>query len=470
VKAISDLNNYQRELILDKSGKDPVWWVQSILGDKPWKKQVEVLEAVRDHKEIACKSSHSTGKSWVATRAALWWLYNHCPSIVITTAPTDRQVRGVLWKEMNTAFRGAKIRLGGTMLTQELKLAPNWWAWGFTAPSYDPDRFQGFHEENVLVIIDEAAGVSAQINEAIDGILSGGNACKLMIGNPTDSSGAFGEAFRIPNVKHITISAYDTPNFTTFGITPGDIASGEWKEKITGPLPCPYLVTPEWVAERYKRWGPQSPMYIARVLGEFPSQSSDSLFPITWIEAARERTLKPETPITLGVDVARFGDDETCIYVRRGGWARRIHSALGSDTMTTAGYTIVAIRNEEAEAANVDGGGLGGGVVDRLNELGAPVNDVNFGSSPSDLDHFIDRRSEMYWALREHFEKGTIDIEPEDEELYAQLADMKWKMDSRGRIVVESKDAMRKRGSKSPDRVDALTLAFAPESSPVQLW
>lgn len=456
--------------MLDRSRSNPNWWVKNILNNNLWETQKEIIKSVRDNQETAVASCHGAGKSFTASNVALWYLYNHKPSVVITTAPTDRQVKGILWKEIRLAHGNAKLPLGGKMLTQELKLATNWWAWGFTAPEYDPDRFQGFHEVNILVIVDEAAGVSEQIYEAIDGVLTSEHARLLMIGNPTSAAGRFGQAFKTPGIKKFFISAFDTPNFTTYGITQGDIASGEWEKKITGDLPAPYLVTPSWVAKRYQRWGENSPLYQSRVMGQFPTQGTDTLIPLDWIDRAVKQELKPAEPIELGVDVARYGPDESVWVLRRGPVARIVQVNPMGDTMETSGICIQNRKRYKATKVKVDADGLGAGVFDRLKEQNEPAIEMRAGFSASDSERFANKRAEWWWGLRERFESGDIDIE-DDEELISQLSNIKYKINSRGQIQVESKDEMRKRGLPSPDRGDAIMMAFAStdEVKPIKL-
>ena len=292
---------------LAQRGKtDPVWWIENVLGDRLWEKQKQVVRSVVDNRETSVKSCHAAGKSFMASRVALWFLYNHAPSIVITTAPTDRQVRGILWKEIAAAHTRALVPLGGEVITKQIKIAPDWFAWGFTAPDYDPDRFQGFHSESVLVVVDEAAGVSAKIYEAIASILSGEHCRLLNIENPTDETGDIGRSFKRASTSKFTISAFDTPNLSAFDITPEDITEGKWKEKITGDLPCPYLITPQFVSESIERWGGGSPFWESRILANFPSAATDSLIPWALIERAQREPMI-DGAILLGVDVARFG-------------------------------------------------------------------------------------------------------------------------------------------------------------------
>ncbi|MDI6840444.1 MAG: hypothetical protein QMD71_06335 [bacterium] len=458
-----------REMV-KRSQQQPPWWVKKILGNDLWSVQEEIINSVRVNQETVVASCHGAGKSYIAANTALWYLFNHRPSVVITTAPTDRQVKGILWKEIRLAHSRAKLPLGGKLLTQELKLDTNWWAWGFTAPEYDPDRFQGFHEVNILVIVDEAAGVSEQIYEAIDGVLTSEHARLLMIGNPTSTTGRFGQAFKTPGIKKFYISAFDTPNFTTFRITEKDIESGAWENKITDNLPHPYLVTPQWVAKRFQRWGKNSPLYQARVLGQFPTQGTDTLIPLDWIERAVRAELEPGEPVELGVDVARYGPDESVWLLRRGSVARIYQTRPMGDTMETAGLSISARRDTGATKIKVDADGLGAGVFDRLKELNEPALEMRSGFAASDSERFANKRAEWWWGLRERFEDGDIDIE-NDEEMIAQLANIKYKINSRGQIQVESKDDMKKRGLPSPDRADALMLAFAKQNEvkPIKL-
>ncbi|HHW15378.1 MAG TPA: hypothetical protein GXX28_10680, partial [Firmicutes bacterium] len=140
--------------------RDPVWFVRSVLGAEPWAKQAEILEAVRDHPRVAVRSCHGVGKSFTAGQVILWFLYSFMPSIVLSTAPTWRQVEKLVWKEVRASYRRARVPLGGNLLPKrpEIQIVQDqWYAVGLST-NY-PDRFQGFHEENILVVVDEAAGV-----------------------------------------------------------------------------------------------------------------------------------------------------------------------------------------------------------------------------------------------------------------------------------------------------------------------
>lgn len=438
---------------------DPGLWVREILGYEPWEKQIQILNSIRDNKVTAVKSCHAAGKSFVASAGILWYLYNHPHSICISTAPTDRQVTGILWKEIRTAHARAKVKLHGTCLTQELKLGEDHFAMGFTAPERAGDKFQGWHSEHLLVVADEASGVSPEIFDAIDGLLTSDQSRLLMIGNPINPSGRFFKEFSSFGATKITISAYDTPNFTQFGIKELDIVDGTWREKVTGALTAPFLVTPGWVADRVAQWSTDSPLYLSKVLAQFPSSGDNTLIPLYQIEQAIERSLNPSEPVQLGVDVARFGGDETVLMLRQGPKARIFKVLPMSDTMATAGEVIRAIRETGATLAKIDSVGVGAGTFDRLKEQKLPVVEMSSGTSATDKERYANARAEWWWTLRSRFESGDIDI-PNDEALVTQLSGIRYKVTSKGQILIESKDEMKRRGVPSPDRADALMLVF----------
>lgn len=427
---------------------DPVAFEREVLGQRPWSKQVEILESVRDHRITAVRSCHGAGKSHVAAAVALWFLYAFPGSLVITTAPTDRQVRAILWKEIRTMHRQARRKLAGRMLTKSVEITSDWRAFGFATRI--PDNLQGLHAADILVIVDEAAGVLPEIWDAISALLTSEHARELAIGNPTDTSGEFYKLFRDPGAHKIAIGADDTPNFTE------------------GHIVNPALITPEWAEERRRKWGEDSPMYIARVLGRFPTASSDSLIPLSLIEAAQERDLTVDedgssrelSPVEIGADIARYGNDRSTIYLHCGPVLRLVKAMAKQDTMETTGDIVQARSEHKPERLKVDGDGLGAGVIDRLRELKVDVDEVHGGAQAKDPERFVNLRAEGYAGLRDRFIAGDIDIDPKDEDLASELAQIRYKVDSRGRIQIESKDEMRKRGLSSPDHADGAMYAF----------
>ena len=159
------------------------------LGAKPWKKQEEILDAVRDNTRVAVRSCNGSGKTFIAAHAVLWWLMSFPDSLVITTAPTEHQVRDVLWREIRRVYHGNEHLIGGKLLRTSLELGDKHYAQGLSTNT--PERFQGFHEGNILFVVDEASGVREGIFEAIEGSMTSDHARMLLLGNPTALSGLF---------------------------------------------------------------------------------------------------------------------------------------------------------------------------------------------------------------------------------------------------------------------------------------
>lgn len=466
------LDSDTAERLWERGRNDPVWFIRNVLGGSPWSIQEEIIRSCQKHRETCVASCHGSGKSWIAARIALWFLYTHPQSYVVTTAPTFHQVRDILWQEIGMAHRSSRVPLGGEPLETRLKIAPGWFAVGLA--TYHSDAFQGRHAAggDILIIADEAAGVDEQIWIGIDGLMSSRGARLLAIGNPTNPSGRFYQMFKQVGVARFHISAFDTPNFYELGITIDDIRSGEWEDKIPeGELPMPALVTPEWVAERYERWGEDSPLWVSRVLGEFPEESDDAVIPLSWVEKSmqrwRESKPDPAAPVVVGVDVARFGSDRSCIAVRRGRRIEKIKTYSKRDLMALAGLVVEAIREEAAQIVYIDEVGMGGGIVDRLRELGHGriVRGVNTGERPRDAERFANLRAELWWSLRELLNPDTKAnpdplLLPPDEELLADLTAPRYRYTSRGQIQIESKDEMRRRGLRSTDLADAVCLSI----------
>lgn len=434
-----------RELF-KKLKENPDLFIKHVLGEEPWDKQIELMNSVRDNKKTTVRSANGVGKDWTAARVALWFLYTHYPSVVITTGPTARQVEQVLWGEIRTAFSKARIPLGGRCLNLKIDIQPNWYALGFSTDQ--EDAFQGFHEENILIIFTEAQGVSPIIYNAASGCLTSGNAKLLLIGNPMVPAGNFYKSFTDPTYNKIHISALDSPNYKS------------------GKSTFPGVVTREWVEDRKIEWGEDNPMYQSRVLGEFPTESDDTLIPLKWIEDAKNRPIEVDSGRkVLGVDVARYGTCETVACEFDGYRAtfpiiRKNRSLVDSsgDIMAHVNSTRVEeFRNKETEIF-VDDIGLGGGVTDILEKQGFKVTGLASNARALDADKYQDRRAEMYWELREKFRMGTIQI-PDDDKLAGQLAGQKYEYTPRGQIRLVSKEKMRKEGIESPDRADALAMA-----------
>jgi hypothetical protein len=459
---------------------DPVMVATDIFGSKLWKDQETIMEFVRDHPMVAWRSCHGIGKTYIVARLVLWFLFSFPYSIVITTAPTWRQVEKLVWKEIRACYSRSKIPLGGNLAPKATELSlvgDEWVATGLS--TNDPDRFQGYHAEYLLVVVDEAAGVQEDIFEAIEGVLTSAHCRLILIGNPTNIGGQFYRAFREANWVTGHTSAWDTPNFTELGITRDDIEKDTWEAKVPRKAngdydwPAPYLITPAWVSDKFKRWKPNHPAYSARVEGEFPEQGEYNVIPLGWIEQAQE--LWPETeaedgePVVIGVDVARGGMDLSAIAVRKGRKVLSIETFASMDGPMLAGEALVRYRKYKATRVCVDIIGVGTSVYDHLKphaDINVQAVNVSAASDVKDEDgnkRYANLRAELWWTTREALDPANQDslVLPDDEELLADLAAPKYSM-RKGWIQIEDKEETKKRLGRSPDSGDALILTFAP--------
>lgn len=435
--------------ILERCRKDPLFFSRYVLGgEQPWARQADILYALRDRHRVAVRSGHGVGKTWTAARAAIWFLYCHPHSIVLTTAPTHRQVRSVLWAELRRQVRNSRVPLGGRVTETRLTLDDDWFALGLATD--EPERFQGYHAEHLLLIFDEAPGVPSEIYEAARGLLTSRHSRVLLIGNPISPSGPFYEAFRGPLWHTLHIPCTACPN----------VAAGR--------VIYPKLVTAEWIASQRSEWGETSPTFRSRVMGEFPEESDTQLVPLAWLHAAQERSqhrVPPGLDVAIGVDVARYGPDQTVILLADSAAVREVHAARGLSTMETVGRILEAARrhNVPPDRIAVDDTGVGGGVTDRLAEQGWPIHAVQAAARPRNRN-FANRRAELFWALRERLNPESekpLAIPRQFRRLCTELTHIKYAFNSRGEIQIDSKDTLRARLAASPDHADALAISLA---------
>jgi hypothetical protein len=294
---------------LERYRRDPVAFSVEVLGFRPWSKQATLMEAVRDHRRVACRSGHGVGKTAALARIIQWWLAIWKDAIVITTAPTWSLVREQLWREIAAAFYAADGFFGeGAVLTDtRLELGPQHFALGLSTDV--AERFSGFHSAHLLVVLDEASGVPEDVWEAAETLITSPESRLVAVGNPTRLATSFHRAFTTERDQYRTlqISALDSPAVT-----------GEPMESAA----LAKLVGPEWIESRRKAWGERSPLWQVRVEGDFPSTTDDTVCSLEDVEAARARSLAPGSPLVIGADIARFGSDQTVFAVRRGNVVR----------------------------------------------------------------------------------------------------------------------------------------------------
>jgi hypothetical protein len=421
-----------------------------------------------ENRRTAVHSCHETGKSFLAARIAAWWLCTHNPgeAFVVSSAPTGRQVRTILWREIGRVHAKASLpgRTNQTEWMLEIthpngKMNEEIVAFGMKPDDMSPTAFQGIHAKYVLVIFDEACGIATALWDAADSLVANDFSRMLAIGNPDDPETEFGTVCKPGSGWNVISVGYkDTPNFT--------------KEKVPDDL-RPLLIGPLWVEEKRKKWGEDNPMFISKVMGEFPQTTVDGLIPLKWIRGAQERELKPGRPNELGVDIGGGGDPNIIAH-RLGPVVRIVRKDTEPDTMKTCGHIIQALRATDAEVAKIDVIGIGRGVVNRGRELGKPFVGVNVSERPLSRaaskdekrakrkpdQEFANLKAEGFWNLRTLFQDGTIDIDPFDDDLAAQLAALKYDSNSRGETIIVDKYEMRSEIGGSPNEAEAVMLAF----------
>lgn len=434
--------------------KNPVLFAKEVCSFTPDPWQEAVLMDIGNSAKVSVRSGHGVGKTGIEAVTLLWFLSCFRFPKVIATAPTRQQLNDILWSEVE------KWRSRSPLLKEILTWTKTyvymkgyekrWFAVAKTAS--EPENMQGFHEENMLIIVDEASGVEDDIMEAILATLSGANNKLLMCANPTRTSGAFYDSHNRDRAlyKCHRVSSLDSSRTN--------------KENI---------------ASFVRKYGKDSNAVKVRVLGEFPTQEDDVFISLSSVEAAVMNDL-PENPkpssISFGVDVARFGDDSTIISKNVDGKITIPCKRHGQDTMATVG-DIVRQYNFVLEefpkyrgnvVVTIDDTGLGGGVTDRLNELKREgkiprmiIVPANFGAKIEDekADKYFSGFSTWLWSIvRDLLDEKLLQF-PNDEDLVAQFSTRKYNVTSSGKIELEKKSDMKKRGLVSPDIADAVALS-----------
>ncbi|KKM92810.1 hypothetical protein LCGC14_1214850, partial [marine sediment metagenome] len=205
------LSQYEVEIIQKAIKGDPLYFHDEILkGPTLWDKQKEIMESVVTHKKTTVRAGHAVGKTFTIARVGLWWISSEEDSILITTAPSGRQVKTLLWGEMRKGYFDSAQPLGGKMDLLQWKISDSWYALGFSTDK--PVNVGGFHGKRAMVIVDEASGMNDDIMDGLDAAVSGAECRLVYTGNPLKAFGRFHESFKDPAFNKITISCLDHPN------------------------------------------------------------------------------------------------------------------------------------------------------------------------------------------------------------------------------------------------------------------
>lgn len=436
--------------------------LEHFTGPRKW--QRDVLRDLRDHirqnhgkldfdtLRMAVASGRGIGKSALVSWLVIWMLSTRIGSTTIVSANSEAQLRSVTWAEITkwlsmglnshwfeiSATRVMPAKWLTEIVEKDLKKGTRYWAVeGRLWSEENPDSYAGVHNmDGVMLVLDESSGIPDAIWAVSSGFFTENtpNRFWFAFSNPRRNSGYFYECF------HGKRDFWSTRNI--------DARTVEGTDKSVY----------QQIIDEY---GPDSPQAHVEVYGSFPNAGDDQFIPSNLVDEARKRQVAPDAsaPVVVGVDPARFGSDATVIAIRQGRTILEIRRHRGDDTMETVGRVIDVIEEYRPALVVIDEGGLGAGVVDRLKEQRYKIRGVNFGNKSMKPMMWVNKRAEMWGAMRDWLRTGSI---PDDRHLRGDLIGPMTKYDSKGAIQLESKKDMKARGLASPDAADAIacTLAF----------
>ncbi|NEP56574.1 MAG: hypothetical protein F6K31_06060 [Symploca sp. SIO2G7] len=459
--------------------------------------QEQIMLSVRSRSVTNVQAAHGVGKTFVSGILVLWWVFA-VEGMCVSTAPTGRQVRELLWKEVRTLYDNNQKKLGGRRGKLFVEKSPAAYAYGFSSYDYSSDTFQGIHAERLLIIQDEANGISQEIDDGACACVTGADNRLLRIGNPTAASTPFFKACRASNIRipvwsHPNVSwAYSKdingihrlkPKIATL-ICTGDkeepvLPQKDWfsflpRERVKG------AVSISWI-EKQRYRGEQSAYWVSRVEGVFPEDNSASIIPRSWFIAARARyDDDPEywdkkadrQEWRWGLDVGDGGDSHglagwrgSVLYIVR----EQVTLGDRSDTARAAGLAINILKKYPGRVS-VDQIGVGAGTLAMLIEEGLEADGVNWGTAAKDPVQFANVKAEDFWKMREAFEQGEVAVAPlgeYEDEVIEDLANIWYEELSTGKIKIEKKDLTRKRLGRSPNLGDAVCYGFNDHKDPL---
>lgn len=479
--------------------RDPVAYARERFGLILTPDQEAVLESVRDNPRTYVRAGNGVGKTFIASVAVCWFLECHPDAIVYTTAPSWVQVTDLLWKEVRARHAQADYPLPGKLLPKEPRwdVSPVSFAVGRATDS--EERFKGQHAKHLLVVLDEGPGVPAFIYHAASTMLKGAGARLLTIGNPTVLTGPFHDAFHSKSAINATlaIAAHTHPNvvaglehlgvdWATFRDAPYGTYTlpADWDDPVPGAVS---LVDLDIAKIEY---GVGTDAWRVVVEGDFPQAGERALIQLDWLVRAREGGAADLDGVTLpagtvvpdtrraGLDVARFGADRSALLLIEGRVALVAEAWQGAELSHTAGRAAAAIR--DGYHVLVDTGGLGAAIPSHLKEAGyregEHFTEVNFGEAPTEVGkaRYSNRRSQLWGDLATLLRFGVLDCSqlPDDiwRALVGELSAVEYSFDSKGRIVVEPKEKLKKRIGRSPDLADAFALAVHRAGPPLRTF
>jgi len=412
----------------------------------PDKWQADQLETLgkqtltaKDAIQIAVRSGHGIGKTALISWVIHWFMSTRPHPQIPVTANTRTQLEQKTWRELAKWWKLSVNKHWFNWTATKFYHIDHPETWFASAIPWSPEKseaFAGTHEEHVLVLYDEASAIDDIIWEVTEGAMTTPGALWVVFGNPTRNTGRFSECFKKYRHRWIT--------------TEVDSRTAKKANKTQ---------IDQWIED----YGEDSDFVRVRVKGQEPRAGSMQFIPGDVVNNALGLHLHPDTyrhaAKVIGVDVARFGDDQSVIVKRQGLVATDLHKYRGKNTMELASIVSKVIDEWEPDGVFIDEVGIGAGVVDRLIQLNYKIIGVNSGSTPLDDNKYVNKRIEMWDDMRMWLASGAAI--PDDNELRDDLIGPEYGYNAKEKMQLEKKEDMKKRGIASPDCGDALALTFA---------
>lgn len=419
---------------------------------------VRAAQSLAEWRNVGIESATGTGKTFFLALATLWFLDVHTDPLVVTTAPKEAQLTLHMWKELGRLWPKFQVlRPSATLTKLRILLEPLnpakgmavGFACGVGADEESATKAQGFHADNMMIITEETPGIHRAIMTAFEHTSVGEHNIRFAVGNPDSTQDELHRFCESPYVDTIRVSSHDHPNIVAqnANIIPG-------------------AVSKKSIDEKRSKYGPDSRLYRSRVRGLCPEESSESLIRWSLCRMASHyppeqvMTIRGEGPNALGVDVANSENgDKAAIAHGFGGQLLTVHSFQCPDANVLGlqvTQKMVAL-GVVMKHCGVDTVGVGAGTYNEMKRLGFRIQSLNGGEKPKELarreEEFNNLRSQMWWQLRVDLEAGRVAL-PDDEELWEDISSVHWETRN-GKIVVESKEKIKIRLGRSPDKGDA---------------
>lgn len=393
----------------------------------------------------ATASGHGVGKSCVVSWLILWALATCADTRGVVTANTENQLKTKTWAELSKWHRLCIVSHWFSMTATAIysadpKHEKTWRVDMVPWSLNNTEAFAGMHNKGlrIIVVMDEGSAIPDKIYEVTEGALTDSDTeiLWLVYGNPTRNTGRFRECFG--KFQH---------RWTTRHVDSREV-------KVTNKIQIQ-----NWIDD----YGEDSDFVRVRVRGLFPRAGSNQFIGSDIVDACKRYNSKGHdtAAVVFGVDVARFGDDQNVTCIRQGRFVHPLIKWRNLDTMQTSARVVELYEQHKPDMIFIDGGGVGGGVVDRVKQLipSGKVTEVNFGCSANDSSKYFNKRAEMWGDARDALKAG-VQL-PQDNELFDELTAVEYGFSNKQQIQLEKKEDMKERGLASPDCADAFCLTFA---------